>query len=120
MQNLEEEQAMGDCHYTSTTPQAANGGYPPYDIVAQPRRDGDDASRLTLGIGKQGRVATLDNALSRWADFDLDLPKAREIAQSMTALVRENWREQNERAGVPEVKIRLIEEAYRGAVSGEK
>ncbi|MBV1763720.1 MAG: hypothetical protein KUA34_01675 [Pseudodesulfovibrio sp.] len=120
MQNLEEEQAMGDCHYTSTTPQAANGGSPPYDIVPQPRRDGDDASRLTLGIGKQGRVATLDNALSRWADFDLDLPKARESAQSMTALVRENWREQNERAGVPEVKNRLIEEAYRGAVSAEK
>jgi serine/threonine-protein kinase HipA len=88
---------------------------PAYDIVPQPQRDGDDASRLTLGIGKQGRVATLDNALSRCADFDLDLPKAREIAQGMTALVRENWQGDNELAGVPEAKIRLIEEAYRAA-----
>jgi serine/threonine-protein kinase HipA len=93
---------------------------PAYDIVPQPQRDGDDASRLTLGIGRQGRVATLDNTLSRCADFDLDLPKARKIAQGMTALVRENWREQNKMAGVPEVKLRLIQEAYRGAVSAEK
>ncbi|MBI9081283.1 MAG: type II toxin-antitoxin system HipA family toxin [Pseudodesulfovibrio sp.] len=92
---------------------------PAYDIVPQPQRD-DDASRLTLGIGRQGRVATLDNALSRCADFDLDLPKARGIAQGMATLVRENWREENERAGVPRAKLRLIEEAYKNTLNKEK
>ena len=93
---------------------------PAYDILPQPQRDGDDASRLTLGIGKQGRIATLDNALSRCADFDLNLPKAREISLGMTALMRENWREQNEMTGVPEAKLRLLEEAYRVAISAKE
>jgi len=92
---------------------------PAYDIVPQPRRDGVDASRLTLGIGRQGRVATIENALSRCADFDLDEPKAREIAHGMTTLVRENWRGENEMTGVPDAKIRLIEEAYRVAITGK-
>jgi len=90
-----------------------------YDIVPQPQRDGDDASRLTLGIGNQGRVATLENSLSRCADFDLDLPKAREIAYGMGALVRKSWREQNELTGVPEMKLRLVEEAYGAALNKE-
>lgn len=90
---------------------------PAYDIVPQPRRDGEEASYLTLGIGKQGRLATLDNALSRCADFDLAPPRALEIARDMTVLVRDNWRAQNQLAGVPESKLMLIEDAYRAATS---
>ncbi|BDQ35441.1 type II toxin-antitoxin system HipA family toxin [Pseudodesulfovibrio portus] len=93
---------------------------PAYDIVPQPQREGDEASRLTLGVGKLGRVATLENALSRCADFDLDLPKAREIIHGMATLVRENWREENRQAGIPEVKLRLIEEAYKSSLNKEK
>lgn len=92
---------------------------PAYDIVPQPQRDGDDASHLTLGIGNQGRLATLENALSRCTDFDLDEKKAIKIAQGMIKLVRENWQEQNELAGVPAAKLELIKEAYRAAIQGE-
>ena len=38
----------------------------------------------------------------------------------MVVLVRKNWRGQNEMAGVPETKLRLIEEAYRVAMVENK
>ncbi|NDV18189.1 type II toxin-antitoxin system HipA family toxin [Pseudodesulfovibrio sp. JC047] len=93
---------------------------PAYDIVPQPQRDGNDASRLTLGIGKHGRVATLENALSRSQDFALDRDDARQMAHQLQTTVRQNWKEANKEAGVSTDKLRLLEEAYRVALQGEK
>ena len=89
---------------------------PAYDIVPQPQRDGVDANTLTLGIGNQGSVATLENALSRCADFALNDSKAADIIDSMVKVVQRHWIAQNELAGVPQAKLTLVKEAYRNAI----
>ncbi|WP_419785122.1 type II toxin-antitoxin system HipA family toxin [Pseudodesulfovibrio sp.] len=97
---------------------------PAYDIVPQPRQDegiGADNYRpasLTLDVGEYGRTASLENALSRCEEFGLSGSAARAIVQDMTAIVRDGWREENRKAGVPDSKFRLLEESYLAALAG--
>ncbi|MGE4296546.1 MAG: type II toxin-antitoxin system HipA family toxin [Desulfovibrionaceae bacterium] len=92
---------------------------PAFDIVPQPRLDNDAASLLTLTVGTRGRAATLANALSRCADYALAPARARHIVEEMRLVVQTNWQPENQRAGVSGEKMRLVEEAYRGAETGD-
>jgi len=89
---------------------------PAYDIVPQPQRDGSEASKLTLTLGNMGAMASLRNALTRCGDFGLSEPSARAIADNMVSTVRQEWKQENQKAGVAREKIRLVEEAYRVAI----
>jgi serine/threonine-protein kinase HipA len=86
---------------------------PAYDIVPQPQREGDEANRLTLVLGERGSKATIENAISKCGDYSLDSSTAMQIVESMVQTVRQEWKRENEKAGVPAEKIRLVEEAYR-------
>ena len=89
---------------------------PAYDIVPQPRREGGAFQRLTLEAGAHGTQASLENALSQPEVFGLGSAEAGAIADEMLATVKGHWRMENEGAGVPEGKLRLLEEAYRLAL----
>lgn len=89
---------------------------PAYDIVPQPRREGGAFQRLTLEAGAHGTQASVENALSQPEVFGLGPAEAGAIADEVLATVKGHWRMENERAGVPESKVRLLEEAYRLAL----
>lgn len=58
---------------------------PAFDIV--PQRFTLDRYELALGVGKQGRLATLENAMTRPEPFGLTREGARSIISEMTAVV---------------------------------
>jgi len=89
---------------------------PAYDIVPQPQRDGNDASKLTLNLGSKGAQATIQNALSRCGEYSLSEPDAKAIAENMVMTVQSEWEQENIKAGVPREKVRLVQEAYRAAL----
>lgn len=59
----------------------------------------------------------MENALSQPEAFGLSPAEAGTIAGEVLATVKGHWRMENEGAGVLEGKIRLLEEAYRLALS---
>ena len=83
---------------------------PLYDVVPRP---GIAYERfLHLEVGLQGKLATLDNALSGCARFDLTRPEAVLIVariQSQTA----RWREFFEEHGAPGKLIDTVQSAFR-------
>ncbi|MBI9113343.1 type II toxin-antitoxin system HipA family toxin [Maridesulfovibrio ferrireducens] len=88
---------------------------PAYDIVPQPQMRSDDKSYLTLAIGSQGHLATLENALSRCEDFRLQRNKGTTIVEQMAKYVKENWKNENIKAGVSKTKIYSVQQAYKAA-----
>lgn len=86
---------------------------PAYDIVPQPLMGDDTPPALTLGVGEQGTVATLENALSRCEDFGLKKDDARCIIDYMTETVARTWVQENLAQGVPATKIDSMREAFR-------
>lgn len=86
---------------------------PAYDIVPQPQLEEEGDSRLTLGVGDLGRLATIGNALSRCEEFGLTRERAKYISNGMIDVVRGKWKQENQKAGISEEKIRLVREAYR-------
>lgn len=83
---------------------------PLYDVVPRPmiasERD------LHLGVGAAGRSATIDNALTSYARFNLDLARAWEIIDRVYTVVRQ-WRVYFEQYGVPAAEIEKIASAFR-------
>ena len=88
---------------------------PVYDLVPQPQWENEENRRLTLGVGEQGTVATIVNALSRTADFGLSRETAGKIFLEMAGIVRLHWREEHSKAGVPEEKLPALSRSYRVA-----
>lgn len=88
---------------------------PVYDLVPQPQWEQNTTSRLTLGVGRQGALATLDNALSRTADFGLKKEAAERIVTEMAEVVRMHWQQEHSNAGVPENKLPALQRSYRMA-----
>lgn len=88
---------------------------PAYDIVPQPRENAEGHGFLTLEVGSKGRLATLENALSRCEEFGLNKDEATKIASEVKNIVSHQWVSENRKALVPEEKIRLVEKAYREA-----
>ncbi len=71
---------------------------PLYDVVPKPQVGLD--RRLVLGVGAEGRQASLANALSQVAQFDLGDEDARAIVIAMADKVHARWRACFEEAGV--------------------
>jgi len=68
----------------------------------------DKRIKATLAVGRQGSLATLDNALSRTADFGLKREAAEKIIQEMIEEIKIHWQEEHKKAGVPEEKLSTL------------
>lgn len=86
----------------------------PRSTTSYPNRNGHrKTSRLTLDVGQQGAVATIENALSRAADFGLKREVAEKIALEMAGAIRNYWQDEHRKAGVPEDKLPALLRSYR-------
>ena len=83
---------------------------PLYDVL--PRASHATERFLHLGLGPQGRLATLDNALDSHAMFTLSRATACEMMADVWRVVRE-WRGYFEDFGVPAAEIEKIAPAFR-------
>jgi len=71
---------------------------PLYDVVPKPQVGLE--RRLVLGVGPQGRAATLANALAGAAGFDLSPDQAEAMIATLRRQVAAGWEEQFTQAGV--------------------
>jgi serine/threonine-protein kinase HipA len=85
---------------------------PLYDVVPRPTHASERF--LHLGIGPQGRLATLTNAMGWAARFGLTRDKALAIVDRLWRVVRE-WKGRFEDYGVPAVEIDKVSSAFRHA-----
>lgn len=85
---------------------------PLYDVVPKPSHATE--RYLHLGVGQQGRLATLTNALSWSSRFGLTQDKAIYIVDRIWRVVRE-WKERFEEWQVPPNEIEKISSAFRHA-----
>ncbi|QRD62676.1 HipA domain-containing protein (plasmid) [Xanthomonas citri pv. citri] len=83
---------------------------PLYDVVPSPEVGTD--RYLAIGVGEQGRLATLDNALSSAGQFGLHRADALAIIMEMVASVRP-WKGVFEDCGVAGRDIDAVERAFR-------
>lgn len=83
---------------------------PLYDVLPRPSHATERF--LHLGIGPQGRLATLDNALASHEQFTLSRATACEIIANIWRVVRE-WRVYFENFDVPAEEIDKIAPAFR-------
>jgi serine/threonine-protein kinase HipA len=92
---------------------------PLYDVV--PRASIASQRNLHLGLGAEGRNATLVNAMSKHAMFGLDRPAALAIIDRIWRSVRE-WRTYFEGWGIPAADIEQASSAFRhaGDIGGDR
>lgn len=83
---------------------------PLYDVMPRPLLASE--RYLHLGVGSQGRLATLDNALSGYSRFGINLRDAEEIIERIWRVVRQ-WKTYFEDYGVPGNEIEKISPAFR-------
>ncbi|HYJ81840.1 MAG TPA: HipA domain-containing protein [Allosphingosinicella sp.] len=69
-----------------------------YDVVPKPQVSLE--RRLVLGVGPEGRLATLANARLGCAQFDLGQDEADALIQDMAGQVRNGWERRFEEAGL--------------------
>lgn len=90
-----------------------SGGWalsPLYDVMPRPTLASE--RYLFLGVGQQGRAATLDNAHSSHAQFGLSRSEANQIIARLWHTVRE-WRVAFESFGLPATTIEAAASAFR-------
>lgn len=85
---------------------------PLYDVVPRPMYATERF--LHLGIGPQGRLATLTNAMGWAARFGLTQDKALHVVDRVWRVVRE-WKNHFEAYGVPAAEIDQVASAFRHA-----
>jgi serine/threonine-protein kinase HipA len=83
---------------------------PLYDVV--PRPSVAQERRLQLSVGAQGKLATLDNAMSEFAAFVPDRPSALAVIRRVWGAVR-GWKNIYEALGATPALIRILEQAIR-------
>ena len=71
---------------------------PLYDVVPKPQLGLE--RRLVLGVGPEGRNATIENALAGAAVFDLGPDDAKAIAEYMSRIVATRWEHLFKEAGI--------------------
>ena len=71
---------------------------PLYDVVPKPQLGLE--RRLVLGVGPEGRNATIENALAGAAVFDLGHDDAKAIAEDMSRTVATRWEQLFTEAGI--------------------
>lgn len=83
---------------------------PAYDIVPFPQvameRD------LAIGVGQQGRRATLRNALSEASSFGLDSGEALKIATAMQGTVKSEWEKTFKASGLTATAIERLRSCF--------
>ena len=85
---------------------------PAFDLVPAPARPGIGTEfDLALELGTQGRLATLDNALSRAASFGLGDDAARETVKSLSGVVS-RWREHFQADGLDGNTLEKIQYSF--------
>ena len=85
---------------------------PLYDVIPRPTHASE--RYLHLGIGAQGRLATLTNAMTWAARFGLTHDKARGAINNVWRVVRE-WKGRFEEYGVSADEIDKVSSAFRHA-----
>ncbi|MDO8958853.1 MAG: HipA domain-containing protein [Rhodocyclaceae bacterium] len=83
---------------------------PLYDVMPRPALATERL--LHIGVGQQGRLATLDNALSDYARFGITKGDALAVIDRIWRVVRE-WKTRFEGYGVPGQEIEKIAPAFR-------
>jgi len=83
---------------------------PLYDVV--PRPSIAQERRLHLSIGKRGKLATLDNAMTEFTAFVPDRPSALAVIRRVWSAVR-GWKPVFEAHGATPSLIRTLEQAIR-------
>ncbi|KJK21450.1 phosphatidylinositol kinase [Burkholderiaceae bacterium 16] len=83
---------------------------PLYDVV--PRPSVSQERRLHLSVGTQGKLATLDNAMSEFAAFVPDRPAALRVIRRVWGAVR-GWKIIFEAQGATPALINILEQAIR-------
>jgi serine/threonine-protein kinase HipA len=83
---------------------------PLYDVV--PRPSVAQERRLHLSVGTQGKLATLDNAMSEFAAFVPDRPAALAAVRRVWSAVR-GWKAIFEAQGATPALIKILEQAIR-------
>ncbi len=83
---------------------------PLYDVVPQPSVSQE--RRLHLSIGSQGKLATLDNAMSEFAAFVQDRPAALAVIRRVWSAVRQ-WKTVFEAQGADPALIKILGQAIR-------
>lgn len=83
---------------------------PLYDVLPKPQVA--ETRYLHLGVGKQGRLASIPNALSNAALFGLNDAQAREIVSRICLCVRE-WRVYFEEFGIAQKDMDIVATAIR-------
>jgi serine/threonine-protein kinase HipA len=83
---------------------------PLYDVV--PRPSVAQERRLHLSVGVQGKLATLDNAMSEFAAFVPDRPAALAVIRRVWGAVR-GWKNIFEQQGATSALINVLEQAIR-------
>lgn len=90
---------------------------PAYDLVPQPARPGVATEfSLAMSAGAQGRIATLENALSRCAHFGLHEDDAREICEHVGVAVQ-RWTQVFAGFGVDEQDRNRFEASFDQAAA---
>lgn len=85
---------------------------PAYDFVPSPARPGFGTDfRLAMSVGKHGREASLENALSRAARFGLSDEDARIIVEQLLETTRA-WREYFGECGVSDRNVNLLAPSF--------
>lgn len=98
-------------HAVVWQPQASGWGLSPlYDVLPKPQIG--ETRYLHLGVGKQGRLASLPNALSQAALFGLNDAQAREIVDRISLHVRE-WRVYFDEFGIASRDMDIVATAIR-------
>ncbi len=83
---------------------------PLYDVL--PRPSFGTERFLHLGVGAQGRLSTLDNAMTHCARFALTPTVAAAMIEEIAGVVRE-WKGHFEALGIPAAEIDKIQRAFR-------
>lgn len=83
---------------------------PLYDVVPRPAIAQERF--LHLEVGLQGKLATLDNAMSKYAQFDLQRPEAIALMARVVTTVA-GWRERFEAHGAPGRLMDQLARAFR-------
>lgn len=83
---------------------------PAYDIVSFPQHSLDRV--LAIGVGRHGRSATLDNALTEVASFGLSLEESVQIAKNMQLTVKSEWESLARTAGLSAHEIERIRTCF--------
>ncbi len=83
---------------------------PAYDIV--PMLQVALERDLAIGVGKEGRLATLKNAISDSISFGLSADKAKNLATSIQKQVKAEWIKQFKEAGLQEIDIEKLKSCF--------